>query len=60
MREASRGRGLSLPTGSGSDSAPTELALETFLVLTGTGAADRLRGFLGNPKTWMGEGTVGT
>ena len=59
MQEASRGRGLSLPTDSGSDSVPTELALETFLVLTGTGAADRLCSFLSNPKTWMGEGTVG-
>ena len=61
MQEAwrGRGRGLSLPTDSGSDSVPTELALETFLVLTGTGAADRLCSFLSNPKTRMGEGTVG-
>lgn len=36
MREASRGSSLSLPTNSGSDSAPTELALESFLGLTGT------------------------
>lgn len=36
VREASRGSSLSLPTNSGSDSAPTEVALESFLGLTGT------------------------
>lgn len=58
MQEASRRSRLSLPTGSGSDSAPTELALESFLGLTGTEQKQQIGSVvsLATPKHGWGRG----